>query len=48
MAISIEKYATWPELGKFSYENGFKIAGCMDHFSAPHSIHSRLDAAIWG
>jgi hypothetical protein len=29
IAISIEKYATRPEVGKVSYENGLDDVGCM-------------------
>jgi hypothetical protein len=35
IAISIEKYATRPEMGKVSYEKGLDDVGCMVvHFSA--------------
>jgi hypothetical protein len=29
MAISIEKYATWPEDGSGSYENGLDEVACI-------------------
>jgi len=38
MAISIEKYATTPELGKVSYENGLEEVGCMVILSLRLSI----------
>jgi hypothetical protein len=42
----MEKYATSPELGKVSYENGFVDVGCMVFYFS--TALPACKAATWG
>ena len=41
----MEKYATRPEVGKISYENGFDAFDCIVFISPPRFL--TLEATIW-